>query len=111
MPDRIRYHLDEHMEGALAKALHRRGIDVTTTAEVNLLAAEDPIRIGHALSQGRVLITRDPDFLRLHREGLHHAGIAFCLPRKRFFGHTVRTPILIWEVMSPEEMRDHIEFI
>jgi hypothetical protein len=33
MADRIRFHLDEHVDPAIATALRRAGIDVTTTNE------------------------------------------------------------------------------
>jgi hypothetical protein len=36
MADRIRFHLDEHVDPAIAAALHRAGIDVTTTVEAGL---------------------------------------------------------------------------
>ena len=34
----IRFHLDEHVDGAVAVGLRRRNIDVTTTAQAGLLA-------------------------------------------------------------------------
>ena len=37
----IRYHLDEHMDNAVAVGLRRRGIDVTTTVEAGLMRASD----------------------------------------------------------------------
>ena len=36
MADRIRFHLDEHVDPAIATALRRAGIDVTTTVEAGL---------------------------------------------------------------------------
>jgi hypothetical protein len=36
MADRIRFHLDEHVDPAIATALRRAGIDVTTTNEAGL---------------------------------------------------------------------------
>ena len=37
----IRYHLDENVHHAVARALRLRGIDVTTTSEAGLMAAPD----------------------------------------------------------------------
>ena len=44
----IRYHLDEHMDTAIAVGLRRRGIDVATTIEAGLLRASDPKQIAFA---------------------------------------------------------------
>ena len=39
--EKIRFHCDEQVERAIAEALRRRGIDVTTTPEARLLGATD----------------------------------------------------------------------
>jgi hypothetical protein len=36
--DRIRFHLDEHVDPAIAIALRRAGIDVTTTFQAGIRA-------------------------------------------------------------------------
>jgi hypothetical protein len=36
MTDRLRFHLDEHIDPDVARALRRYGIDVTTTVEAGL---------------------------------------------------------------------------
>ena len=41
MPDRLRFHLDEHVDPAIAEGLRRYGIDVTTTVEAHLHTEED----------------------------------------------------------------------
>ena len=37
----VRFHLDEHVDEAIALGLRRRGIDVSTTVEAGLMAATD----------------------------------------------------------------------
>jgi hypothetical protein len=37
MTDRIRFHLDENVNKAIAVALRQNNIDVSTTAEANLI--------------------------------------------------------------------------
>ena len=37
----LAFHLDEHMDHAIAHGLRGRGIDVTTTTEAGLLGADD----------------------------------------------------------------------
>lgn len=71
----LRFHLDEHVATAIAMGLRRRGIDVTTTIEAGLAGASDEEQLRHALVEGRVMVTHDADFLRLHREETDHCGI------------------------------------
>ena len=66
MPRTIRFHLNENCHRAIADGLRRRGIDVTTTPEVGLLSATDEEQAAHGLRTGRIVITQDRDFLRLH---------------------------------------------
>ena len=109
--DKIKFHLDESVERAIAEALRRRSIDVTTTPEANLLGITDREQLAFAIAQNRVVFTQDDDFLALHQEGLHHCGIVYCHQNNRSIGEMVRGLVLIWEVLEPLEMYDHIEFI
>jgi predicted nuclease of predicted toxin-antitoxin system len=74
----IAFQFDEHIPRAVAQALRRRGIHVVTTVEAGLLGAADMEQLLRATAEGRVPVTHDSDFLRLHRQGQHHAGIAYC---------------------------------
>lgn len=78
----ITLHLDENVHATLADALRRRGIDVTTTVDAGLVGASDERHLEFGRNTGRVVITHDPDMLRLHTRGEQHAGIAFCHARK-----------------------------
>jgi predicted nuclease of predicted toxin-antitoxin system len=57
----MRFHLDEHIPGAVAAALRMHGYDVTTAADAQLLEADDELHIAHALRETRVIITHDRD--------------------------------------------------
>ena len=62
MAERIRLHLDEHMDPDIAAALRRHGIDATTTAETGLRTASDDAQFDYAKAQRRVIVTDDADF-------------------------------------------------
>jgi predicted nuclease of predicted toxin-antitoxin system len=79
----IRFHLDEHVDPAIAAGLRARGIDVTTTIEAGLESATDETHLQFALGEGRVIFTQDRDFLRLHAAGAPHAGITYCEQQTR----------------------------
>ena len=102
---KIRWHLDEQVDRAIAQGLKQRGIDVTTTPEVGLLGAADEEQLTFAIAQERVIFTHDEDFLILH------SGIAYCHQNSRSIGEIVRGLILISEVLEPLDMHNHVEFI
>lgn len=107
----IRFHLDECCDNDIAEGLRRRGIDVTTTPEVGLRTASDVRQAAHAMAEGRIVVTHDADFLRIHAEGIPHAGIAYRAKDTLSLGELLRRLVLVWEIYRPEEMRDRVEFL
>jgi len=71
----IRYYFDEHIFADAATALRHRNIDVLTTAEAGNLRATDEEQLAFATSRGRVLITRDNDYLILQTQGDKNPGL------------------------------------
>lgn len=107
----IRFHLDENVHGALAAALRRRGIDVTTAMEAGLREAADQRHLAHAREQGRVLVTHDADFLRLHTQGYEHAGIAFSHAGRRSLRELIAALSLLAATTSAEAMSSRVEYL
>jgi hypothetical protein len=58
MPRTIRFHLDENCHRAIAEGLRRRGVDVITTPEAELLSASDEEQLAYALPRGRLVFTQ-----------------------------------------------------
>jgi hypothetical protein len=108
---RIRFHLDEHISAHVAAGLRRRNIDVTTTAEAGLIGATDIVQLEFARSTGCVLVTHDDDFLRLHAQGVAHAGLAYCQQGSSTVGEMLRGLILIHDFLNPAEMAGKVEFL
>lgn len=111
MAESIRYHLDEHVDPDIARALRRHGIDVSTTVEAGLRTATDPDHLIFVQREGRVLVTHDADFLRIAAQGVDHPGIAYCQKSARSLGEIIRSLILIHEVLSPEEMAGRVQYL
>lgn len=111
MHDRIRFHLDEHIDPVVAAALRRYGIDVTTTVEAGLRTESDEAQLTFAEQENRVIVTHDDDFLRMASRNINHSGIAYCHPQSRTVGELIRTLRLIYEVMTPEEMLGRVEYL
>lgn len=111
MLELIRFHLDENANNAIAEGLRRRGIDVTTSVQVNLISASDEEQLAFAYAQGRVLFTQDRDFLELHYSGLNHSGIIYAIKGSLSTGEILKELILIWEVLTPQDMAGNIEYL
>ena len=107
----IRFHLDENVSGAVASALRRRGIDVTTAADAGLIGADDLDHLRFAMAQQRIVVTHDDDFTRIHTESAKHAGICYCHKDKHSIGDLVRLLLLIDECFTENEMRGHLEYL
>lgn len=111
MSDRIRFHLDENVDPDIALALRCQSIDVTTTVEMGLRGQTDAAQLAFACQQGRVIVTHDPDFLKIASQTTEHWGIAFCKKDVRTLGEIIRSLVLIYEVLSPDEMKGWIEYL
>lgn len=101
---------DEHIPNAVVRGLRARGINASTAGEKGQLGASDTALLASAKAHGRVLITADPDLLRLHAAGVPHAGILFA-PPDAAIGLLIGGAMLIAEILTAEEMENRIEFL
>lgn len=110
MSDPVRFYLDEHVGRIVRNALRQRGIDVESVGAAGRLGATDAEHLEYARSVGRVVVTQDADFLRLHAEGHEHAGTAYAAqgtsPRRFLDGLFV-----IHAVLGADDMAGHVEFL
>jgi hypothetical protein len=106
----IKFYTDEHVSPAVVKGLRTRGIEVLTAKEAGMLDARDKKHIELAVTQGMVIFRQDADFLRLHASGISHAGIVYA-HQQTPIGTIIRGLMLIYQVLTPEEMENHVEFI
>jgi hypothetical protein len=83
---------------------------VTTVTEAGMRGRGDESQLAFAQQAGRVTFTQDRDFLRLAAGGLRHAGVVYApqgVPVSTILGGL----LLIYNVLSAEEMMDNVEFI
>ena len=112
MPDRIQFYLDEMVPKAVADGLRARGIQCTRTSEVSNLAQQDTNQLDHARETGCVLFTRDSDFAELHSQGREHCGIVYIPQQRRVgIGNIINSLCLVHDVLTPEEMKNRIEYL
>ncbi len=109
--DRLRFFLDEHIPSAVAQGLARRGVDVLTAQQASRVSCSDESQIEFARAEGRVVVTFDDDFLVLAAKGIQHAGIAFAVAERRSVGELIYALLLLHDVLTPDEMLNHVEFL
>jgi predicted nuclease of predicted toxin-antitoxin system len=111
MTDRIRFHLDENVNSAIASALRRVGADVSTTASAGLIGQSDLEQFAFIQRENRVMVTHDDDFLKIVSARDDHPGIAYCQKDKRSTGEIVEQVLLVYEVLMPEEMQGRVQYL
>lgn len=110
MAQAVKFYTDEHVAKAVARGLRGRGADVLTAVQAGMAGAGDDEHLRRATQETRVLVTQDDDFLRLHAAGEQHAGIAYA-PQGTSIGEMIRGLMLVYQVLDPEDMRNHVEFL
>ena len=105
-PDLIRFYLDENLSPEIANQLAQHGIDVIRGP----LRVADISHLKRAKALGRVLCTRDRDFLQLYARGEEHAGIIKGLKRHTI-GDWVNYLMFAHSICTPEEMRNNVEHL
>lgn len=110
MSNDIKFQTDEHIPSAVIAGLQRRGIDVLSTPQAGLLGCTDEEQLAFATQHRRVMVTQDDDFLTLHSQGINHTGIVFIQPGKSI-GYMVRGLHFIYQMLTTETMKNHIEFL
>jgi predicted nuclease of predicted toxin-antitoxin system len=53
------------------------------------MQASDEKQLEFAMSEARILVTHDEDFLKLAKQGTEHSGIAYCHPQLRSIGQVL----------------------
>jgi predicted nuclease of predicted toxin-antitoxin system len=106
----IRFYCDEHIDLAIANALRKRGVDVLTAQEAGLLGVPDQDHLQLAISQNRVILTQDTDFLRMHKLGVSHSGIVYA-HQSASISKMIQGALLIFQAMTEDEMTNHVEYL
>ncbi|MCA0458701.1 MAG: DUF5615 family PIN-like protein [Chloroflexi bacterium] len=111
MATTIRFYLDENMQVAIADQLKRRGIDVVTVRDLNLLGDSDINHLKRAVEMGCVLCTYDADYVDFAMSGMEHSGIVFGQHHQHTIGDWVKFLELLCGVYSAEEMQNLVEYL
>jgi hypothetical protein len=108
--ERPRFYMDERVDSAITAGLRQRGVDVLTAQEAGLRTADDEAHLSRGKDERRVIFAQDADLLRLHASGVEHAGIVYA-PQGSPIGPLVRGLMLTCEILEPDDMQKHVEFL
>ncbi len=111
----LKFYLDHHVPAAITDGLRRRGVDVLTAYEDGTAELDDPDLLSRTTQLGRVLFSQDRDLLVLADQWLQagrtFGGLVYAHQLSVTIGEAVRDLILIAQVLEPEDMQNHVEFI
>lgn len=109
----LRFHFDESipMPDAIAGALRRAGIDVTTTQDAGLRMTDDAAQLAFVRESRRIIVTCDSDFLKIASDEAAHLGIVFYAQQSRHVGHVIEWLLLMYGVLDASDMQGKVEFI
>ncbi len=108
---KLRFYLDENMDPEIAEQLRRRGLDVLSAKEVNLLKVSDDVQLRYAAIRGRVICTKDSDFAKPANWTVEHDGIAFFPDANASIGYFVKALEELYHSETPQNMKNSLRFL
>ena len=109
------FYTDHQVQRAIVEGLRVRGVDVLTAFDDGSATWDDEDLLARATELGRVLFTRDDDFLRIAAEwtsqGRHFSGVVYSHPRKVDIGGAVRDLEIVARALEPEDIRNRVLFL
>jgi hypothetical protein len=91
---------DENFEDEVVQALVGFGHDVVTARSVGLNRQSDRAVLAAATVDGRIVLTHDRDFQKLHKSGVAHSGIVFASIDTNFTALANRIHVAVSAIVS-----------
>jgi len=118
----LKFYFDTHIARQVAIQLQNNGVDVVRCEDVGLAKASDTEHLEYAIKEGRVMVSVDADFLRLHAEylteGKHHTGIVRVNPESQANTGTIVKALLALyqeiesgESTAEDKVHDNLKYI
>jgi len=108
----MKIYADENIEHSIVEGLRRRRIEVISARELGYFGKPDGFHIKKAFGLKAVILTHDIDFLKMASSpDVNHCGIIFSHLKNVSVGHCIRRVELIANILTDEDMENHIEFL
>ena len=105
---------DENVISAVVVGLRRRGLDVEPAQDRGQRGTDDAILLATATADGRLMLTNDTDFLRIHAEwsgaGSSHAGIVYW-HQSMPIGEAIRRIVAYASTTTADAAANAVEFL
>ena len=106
----MKFLADEHIELSIVTGLNLIGIDVISVNEAGKRESDDEEILRFAKEKERVIVTRDSDFVKLHKKGVEHAGIVF-ISKFLAIGRTIGEIEKVSMLFESEHIKNTIIYI
>jgi predicted nuclease of predicted toxin-antitoxin system len=107
--------MDVHVPAVITRTLLTRGVDVLTAQSDGTARLDDAALLDRAEQLGRVLFTRDDDFLAeatmRQRNGLSFAGVVYAHQLRVTIGQCVQDLEIIAKCCDPADLANHVEHL
>lgn len=111
----LKLYMDVQVDAAITKGLRGRGLDVLTAQQDGTATLPDPQLLDRALQLGRVVFTRDKDFLReaaqRQRSGQAFAGVVYAHQLNASAGRCVTDLELIALLEEPADYLNRVQYL
>lgn len=111
----VSLYMDENVEEAITEGLRRRGVDVLRVQDDGRRETPDPEILDRAAELGRVMFTRDDDFLveasRRQEAGEPFVGVIYVHKDALVVGRCVIDLEVIARVNTPEDHADRVVYL
>lgn len=112
---KIKIYTDESVPFAVVNGLRLLGVEVQSCQEAHNKGLSDIEQLDYARKNDFVIFTHDDDFLRIDAEYMiqekNHCGIIYAHQKDYSIGECIRRLNLVVDILSPEEMENHVEFL
>jgi len=107
----LRYFFDEQIDSPITKQLKLRGVDVLTAQEAGRAGKKipDDEQLAYASDIGRVVVTRDTDFINLAFTRASHAGV-IPLQKPLTIGETIDYLEYMAKTTEPDAVHDRLVY-
>lgn len=111
----VSLYMDEHVPRSITRGLCRRGVDVLRVQDDGHRSTDDELILDRAAALGRVVFTRDEDFLVIAQarqaNGVPFAGVVFAHQRGPGIGQCVTDLETVATASAPDEWENVVEYL
>ena len=111
----IPLYMDHNVPAAITNGLRLKGVDVITAFEDGHHTVSDPALMDRATALGRVIFTRDDDFLReaqrRQRSGIAFSGVIYAHQLRVSIGRCISDIEIITQAGELDDIRNGVQHL